>query len=272
MTNLLGDGRNHLHRRRAIADYCDALAANIDIPRPLRSVKDRPGKSLQSRDSRDQRIVESANRADDDAGDDMYRIASRPAQLDIPFLRGVAPDDAAHRRVETRALPKAVTIGDVDEIVEQLALQRKIARPVIFREREGVDVVGRVDPSPGISVLPPGAAEVGALFEYLARYPEFPQLYRRANPRAAGADDGDAKVGRRTRRPSEPMGRPPHVRGDDLAVFGRRRLAHGDAEHSREQHVIGPGECDWGAVEPVCDRLMGRRFDFILDRSGQAAG
>ena len=87
-------------------------------------------------------------------------------------------------------------------------------------------MIGRVDPSPGISILTPGAAEFGTLLEDLAAYAEFPQLDGRANPGDPSADDGDMKVDWRMRRLSQPMGSHAHVRGDNLAIFGRRLLAH----------------------------------------------
>src|SRR6266567_5058068 len=89
-------------------------------------------------------------------------------------------------------LSNVVFERDLPEIVEQLLALGEIPRPrIASAEREGVGVVGRIDPASGVAVDVPGAAEFVVLLDDGVGDAEPAERYAKRDRADAGADDQD---------------------------------------------------------------------------------
>src|SRR5215207_1109356 len=97
--------------------------------------------------------------------------------------------------MEAHVRQDAVAARRLPQVVEDLRLRGERARPVRVRgERERVEVRGHVAAAARVGVVPPGAADVaGALQQHEVVLALLLEPDGHAEPREAGAHDGDAK-------------------------------------------------------------------------------
>ena len=119
--------------------------------------------------------------------------------------------------------------------------------PIVgLREGEAVELVGNVDPAPGIDVLEPGATHVTVLLEHGHVHPGLAQPVGRREPRGAGPDDATAES-------ATAVGDPPR-RGAGVGALERelfdQELLPGGGRVPPDQEVEDPpaslrAQCGW---------------------------
>ena len=102
-----------------------------------------------------------------------------------------------HLGAEADVRAQVEVVGAGAEVVEQHVLGAELLRPVVaLRERVAVEVVGHVDPAPGVAVLEPRAADVVVLLEDTTRDAGLAEPVGGDEARHAGADDRRRRNGR----------------------------------------------------------------------------
>ena len=189
----------------------------------------------------------------------------------LPVLIALVPGGRHHLGAEHDAVRDVEVGRHLRDVGVELVPQREVLRPVGSSEGEGVEVARRVDPTPGVVVLQPGAAHGVVALEDRVRDAGGGQADPRTYSGDAGPDDEDLEAGRRV----EGLGRSleqAQLVGDDRGVGLGHVLADAGLHHLDEQRggwgVDGHGL----ALVPGHDRLVGRGADLVLDVVGQPTG
>ena len=149
---------------------------------------------LEAGEVGDVRPVQLPEGGDDGMEPALFR-AVRTRQRDHP-LRGIlVPARLLEPGVELDALRDAGAVGDLGEVVVDLAALRELVGPIgLLRERVRVAEGRGVQAHAGVAVLPPGAAQGGRLLDHRERHARLQQTVARGDARDAGADHEHLEV------------------------------------------------------------------------------
>ncbi len=93
-------------------------------------------------------------------------LAVLMAHRDPPQAVGLVIDAGDHPGVEHRPFTDLVLVGHAHQVILHVVSLGVVVIPLrIDFEREGVEVTRRIDADARIAVLPPGAADLGILFD-----------------------------------------------------------------------------------------------------------
>ena len=228
--------------------------------------KDGAGEAVEALDVRELQRVEDADGADHDVGDGACSPAAvGPRTVDVPALRvGVVLRRARPRVPKRMCAAQAEAVGDVLEVGVQLVAQGEVHRPVVGRERERVEVVGRVDAGARVAVLPPGAAHGGRSSRSIGEGDaSLLEVHRRADAGHAAADDqhlgspsGTSTAARR--RPGRGGGR--------TGRRSSRRTRRGPARPSRTPSISTSSAGDGSGSRPARRRAKRRMASSAASR------
>src|SRR5216684_4362225 len=153
-SHAIGDRRHELHRGGAGADHRDAFAVELDVVRPQRGMEHQAGKILFALEMSWRRIVELADRADQDRRLEIFHALVGFQRRD-PAALGLVPARRRQSGVEADVAANVMFERDLLEIIQQFFALREITGPVVARaERERVRMIGRIDAAAGIPGRP----------------------------------------------------------------------------------------------------------------------
>ena len=228
---MAGDFGDDLKRAGAGADDSDTLARKVDAVGPLRRVKGRAGKAADTGDIGQFGRVELADGADHGARGEAAAIIKRH----LPVC--AVPVRCGDFGAETDVLVQAMLGRNAFEIILQHIARRITIGPFMRRlERVAVEMVGRIDPDPGVAIGRPGAADPVLRVDDGKGHAGFLQRNGGEQPRHAGADNDDGKRrlgrGRRIDGDAGRAGRAIEMQfaGEQIGIFGRHLVA-GDEVH-----------------------------------------
>jgi hypothetical protein len=140
-------------------------------------VERRALKTLDSRNVRQRRRRQHADRGDQEAG----RAVPTVFQGDVPTARALAVVRGGDAALELDVAAQIELVGDVVQIAFGLGLAGKMLLPVplveqLLRERVAVGPAFGIEPGARVAVPVPSAAYAGAGFKYPHREAEFPQF------------------------------------------------------------------------------------------------
>ena len=139
--------------------------------------------------------IELADGADKSVRVFRGRCAVSPSYLDHPGLRVCLVAGLGHFGREADAGVQSQFLRHPPEIGQEVGLGRVPPDPgVTLSEGKAVQLIGHIDPAPGIDVLEPGATHVVVLFKDGDRKTRLTEPIGGRQARDAGADDGTAKV------------------------------------------------------------------------------
>jgi hypothetical protein len=149
--------------------------------------------AVDSLDLRKMRHVQGTHPGDQHASAKAHSFPGR----NVPDSFRFVPNGFAKTSVEAQIRSKAVLLDTALEVIVDFLLPGIHAGP-FGRRREGKRIkVGRnIASTAGVAIVPPGAADVGALFDDEERFhPRFEKLDAHAQAGKAAADDEDIYVG-----------------------------------------------------------------------------
>src|SRR5258708_9764928 len=144
-------------------------------------------------DFRKRRHVQRAHAGDQHARTNAHSVPGR----NVPHSFRFVPDGFTKASVESHIRSKAVLLDAALQIIVDFLLTGIHARP-LGRRREGkrIKVRRNIASAARIAIVPPGAADVGALFDDEKRaHPGFEKLDTHAQARKAAADNEDIDAG-----------------------------------------------------------------------------
>src|SRR5713101_4578321 len=198
--------------------------------------------TLDARELRITRHVQGAHPGDQHAGANAHSVARRC----VPDSCGFIPNRISKASTEAQMRREPVTLDTALQVIVDLLLARIHARPIGRRyEREGIEMRRDVAGAAGITIVPPGAADVFALFDdEKGAQTGFNKLDAHANPGKPGADDQDVDIrdGRVCRR-SCGFG---HAR----AILLSSAIESADATRARRNAALS--RSDWRASGIKC--------------------
>ena len=178
----LGDD---LDRRSAGADHRHPLAGQVDVVVPARRVEDLALEGVDAFDVGQPRLGQAAG-----ADDQGLRDPGAVRRTHGPALGVVVPRRVLGGRVEDEAVERSRLRGDLLDVVLDLRLRGVGARPVVGRERVGVELARDVAGRARVGVVAPGATHVRALLQdHEVGLAVLLELDRGAQAGEAGADD-----------------------------------------------------------------------------------
>ena len=130
--DVFDDLGHDLDRAGAGADHRDTLAGDVDVVVPLRRVERRAVAGqvvVEAVELGDQRDVQSAGTGDQELCDELAAVVGEH----VPALLVVVPLGPVDVRTEPDVAAQPVLLGDPEEIVLDLGLERPHVRPVRFR-------------------------------------------------------------------------------------------------------------------------------------------
>src|SRR5260370_15854275 len=198
-SNAGRDLRNELDGACAGADDGDVFAIEGYTVIPRRRMKRGTGKAHQAGQFRIARNVQRAHAGDKDARANAHSVSSRRTPCAFRFI----PNSFLKTRVEVEIWRKPVMLHTAFEVVVNFLLARIHASP-FRRRREGkrVEMGWNIAGAAGVTIVPPSAADVAALFDDEKRFHTgFEKLDAHAEAGETGANDedvdsGDGRVGR----------------------------------------------------------------------------
>ncbi len=167
---------------------------------PARRVEGRPFEVGQARNLGQLRTVQLAHGADHDIGGVAAQGSTGIARLDPPQQGGRVPDRACHLLIVVNAVDDPVGGRGAPDVVEDLvALGEEMIPVVVLLEGVGIEVVCRVDATPGVGVFVPGAADAVVFLDDGEGDPGFLELDPHGDARKAAADHDHAELVERLR-------------------------------------------------------------------------
>src|SRR6266478_4229600 len=159
------------------------------------------GKVFEARQFRVVRDVQCAHAGDKHAGANAHSVAGAC----VPYAFGIIPNRFLETRIQPEIRRKPVMLDAAFQIVVDFLLAWIHARPFRrWRERKRIKVRWNIASAAGVTILPPGAADLFALIDDQKRFHAgFEKFYTHADAGKASADDehvdvGDRRVGRRS--------------------------------------------------------------------------
>src|SRR5260370_19979733 len=192
-SNAGRDLRNELDGACAGADDGDVFAIEGYTVIPRRRMKRGTGKAHQAGQFRIARNVQRAHAGDKDARANAHSVSSRRTPCAFRFI----PNSFLKTRVEVEIWRKPVMLHTAFEVVVNFLLARIHASP-FRRRREGkrVEMGWNIAGAAGVTIVPPSAADVAALFDDDERFHTgFEKLDAHAEAGETGANDEDVDTG-----------------------------------------------------------------------------
>ena len=195
MGDLLGDRRRDLEAAGPRPHQGDPFAGQVDVVVPAGRMKRRPAERVPARQVRQLGSVELPDRGDDRVRGQRPGPAVGGAHRQRPVCSVVVPDRRDDLGVPLDVWLQLVTAHHVAEIGRELGLLGEEVLPVVAGfEAVAVEVIGHVDASTGIAVLPPCSARAAVLLQDHERDPGLAETDPREQAGFAAPDDGDAEI------------------------------------------------------------------------------
>src|SRR6266852_219859 len=184
--------RDDLDGAGAGANDGDIFSGEVHAVIPGGGMKLGSRKALEARQFRVARDVQRAHAGDKHASANAHFVSCRC----VPDSFGFIPNGISKAGVEAQIRSKPVMLNAALQVVVDFLLARIHARPIGRRfEREGIEMRRDVAGAAGITIVPPGAADIFALFDdEKGAETGFNKLDAHANPGKPGADDQDVDI------------------------------------------------------------------------------